>query len=330
MSIFPALAYCKNGNVKVNLIDTPGYMEFLGQVIPCLWVAETAFMLIDAVGGVEVQTRRMWTLAREQGMAAIAMVSRLDKERADFATAVKSLRDSLSGAEFAPVQIPIGREAGVSGVVDLLAMKAYLGDSKTAVEIPAEAAEPAATARAELVDAVAATDDDLTLAYLENDTLSDAELMAGLNAAVRAGKLVPVLCSAAIKSVGVAAALKMVSELAPAPIGVKTWAGTDAKTNAPVEVKPEDPMTLVVFKTMSDPYVGRISLLRVVAGNVPSDATVTNANTGQRERLAGLSLMQGTETVAAGSLAPGCRRRWPGLPKRTRASAISAITRPAN
>jgi elongation factor G len=305
MTIFPALAYCKTGGVKVNLIDVPGYAEFIGQLIPCLWVAETIVLVLDAVAGVEVQTRRMWALAREQGMAAIVIVNKLDKERADFDTALKSLKDSLSGVEFVPVQMPMGREVGLSGVIDLLAMQAYAGEGKSATAIPAEFAEAATAARALLVDAVAATSDDLTMAYLENDTLSDAELRAGLGQAVREGKLVPVLASAATSGVGVVAALKMIGEIAPSPVGMKTWTGTDAKSGAPAQVKADDPLTAVIFKTMSDPYVGRISLLRVVSGTAQADATVTNANTGQRERLAGLSLVQGTETVAAGSLAAG-------------------------
>lgn len=305
MSIFPALAHCKSGGAKLNLIDAPGYAEFIGQVIPCLWVAETALLTVDAVAGVEVQTRRMWMLAREQGLAVVAVISRLDRERASFADALASLRESLSGVEFVPVQIPLGEEASMSGVVDLIAMQAYLGDSKTPAAIPAEAAEAAASARAALVDAVAATDDDLTMAFLENDALSEEELLTGLREAVRGGKLVPVLASAAGKSVGAAAALKALTELAPSPLGMKKWEGTVAKSEETVEVQPEDALSLVVFKTMSDPYVGRISLLRVVSGEAQADVTVTNANTGQRERLAGLSLMQGSEALSAGTLAPG-------------------------
>ncbi|NLO73184.1 MAG: elongation factor G [candidate division WS1 bacterium] len=305
MSIFPALAHCKSGGAKLNLIDAPGYAEFIGQVIPCLWVAETALLTVDAVAGVEVQTRRMWMLAREQGLAVVAVISRLDRERANFADALASLRESLSGVEFVPVQIPLGEEASMSGVVDLIAMQAYLGDSKTPAAIPAEAAEAAASARAALVDAVAATDDDLTMAFLENDALSEEELLTGLREAVRGGKLVPVLASAAGKSVGAAAALKALTELAPSPLGMKKWEGTVAKSEETVEVQPEDALSLVVFKTMSDPYVGRISLLRVVSGEAQADVTVTNANTGQRERLAGLSLMQGSEALSAGTLAPG-------------------------
>ena len=161
MTIFPALASCKQQSVKLNLIDAPGYAEFVGQVVPCLWVAETVLLVLDAVAGVEVHTRRMWTMAREQGLAAVAIVNKLDKERSDFETAVKSRKDSLGGTEFVPVQLPVG-ESGVRGVIDLIAMKAILGEGSAAAEIPADSAEAAEAGRDALVDAVAATDDDLT------------------------------------------------------------------------------------------------------------------------------------------------------------------------
>ncbi len=305
LSINPALANCRMEGVKLNLVDTPGYAEFVGQVVPCLWVTETALLVVEGVAGVEVHTRRMYTMARDMGMAVVAVVSKLDKERADFGAVVAGMKEALPGAEFVPVQMPVGQEAGLQGVVDLVAMQAYLGEGKSPVAIPAEVAEAAAEARMGLIDAVAATDDDLTMAYLENDTLTEEELQQGLRAAVREGKLVPVLATAAEKGLGVAAALRALSDLAPHPLTHRPWAATDAKSGAEVTIEPEDPFCAVVFKTMSDPYVGRISLLRVVSGTAQADATVTNGNTGGRERLAGLATMQGQETISAGTLATG-------------------------
>lgn len=305
LSIHPALANCRHEGVKLNLIDTPGYAEFVGQVVPCLWVTETALLVVDAVAGVEVHTRRMYTMARDMGLAVVAMVARMDKERADFTAAVTSMKEVLPGAEFVPVQLPLGQESGFQGVVDLVTMKAYLGDSKTPAPIPAEAADAAAEARMVLIDAVAATDDDLTMVYLENDTLSDAELQQGLRQGIQEGKLVPVLASSAENGLGVGAALRALSDLAPSPLAHKPWSGADVKTGEQVSISPDDPFAAVIFKTMSDPYVGRISLLRVVAGTAQADATVTNANTGGRERLAGLATMQGQETSPAGTLAAG-------------------------
>ena len=305
MSINPALANCRFEGVKLNLVDTPGYGEFVGQAVPCLWVTETALVVVDGVAGVEVHTRRMYTLARDMGLAVVAMVGKLDKERADFGAALTGMKGALPGPEFVPVQLPIGAEAAFSGVVDLVTMKAYLGDSKTPVEIPAAAADAAAEARMILIDAVAATDDDLTMAYLENDTLSEGELISGLRQAVQAGKLVPVLASCGERGIGAAAALRMLSDLAPSPLAHQPWAATDAKSGGDVTVKADDPFTAVIFKTMSDPYVGRISLLRVVSGIATADATVTNATNGGRERLAGLATMIGQEVAPAGTLATG-------------------------
>lgn len=304
ISISPALANCRVGAVKLNLIDIPGYAEFIGQVVPCLGVTETALLVVDGVGGVEVQTRRMWSMAQQQGQAVVAMVSRLDRERADFAAAVASMREALSGPEIVPVQIPMGQEANLTGVIDLLSMEAYRGEGSSGEAIPDELADQAAEARNALVDAVAATDDDLTMLYLENDDLSEEELTKGLQQAVTQGQIIPVLASAAVPGIGVRAALKTLSELCPNPL-VRKWEGADTKTGKAVELKPEDPFCAVVFKTLSDPYVGRISILRVVSGTVQSEAQVVNANTGQRERLSGLSTMQGQETTSAGTLATG-------------------------
>ncbi len=305
LSISPALAHCRVGDTKLNLIDTPGYGEFIGQVVPCLWVSEGALLVVDAVVGVEVHTRRMWTMAREMGLAVVAMLTKLDKERADFEGALAAMKESLAGAEFVPVQVPLGQEADCRGVADLVTLKAYLGDSKTPTSIPEEFGAQVAEARALLVDAVAATDDDLTMAYLENDGLTEEELRRGLRQAVRQGKLVPVLASAAPLGLGVQPALTALAELFPHPLQREPWEGTDPKSGTQVTVQPDDPFCAVVFKTMSDPYVGRISLLRVVAGRAQADATVINANTGGKERLAGLATMQGQETHSAGTLATG-------------------------
>ncbi|HEY3398326.1 MAG TPA: elongation factor G [Armatimonadota bacterium] len=305
ISISPALANCRVGDIKLNIIDTPGYGEFVGQVGPCLWVTETALVVVDGVSGVEVHTRKMWQMSREAGQAAVAIVTKLEKERSDFAAAVTSMKESLSGAEFAAVQIPLGREAGLVGVADLVTMKAYLGDGASPVAIPAEYADDAALARVELVDAVAATDDDLTMAYLENDTLTDAELQQGLRQAILDGKLVPVLACAVQKGIGVNAALNALADLCPNPLAHRPWTGVDPKSGAEIAVSPKDALCAVVFKTMSDPYVGRISLLRVVAGTASADVIVTNAQNGGRERLAGLATMMGQDLTPAGTLVTG-------------------------
>ena len=305
MSIYLALAHCRHGQVKVNLIDTPGYAEFLGQVIPGLWVAETALLVVDGVNGVEVQTRRAFQLAQEHGLARLALVNRLDKDRADFAATVAAMQQVLTGVEIVPLQLPMGQAAGFSGVVDLLGMKAYSAEGKTAGAIPAEYQEAAQAARAGLVDAVAATDDELTMTYLENDGLSDEELRRGLRQAVHQGQIMPVLAAAAGPRIGALPALAVLAELAPSPVGYKPWRGTHAKSGAEVTLGPDDPFCAVVFKTTSDPYVGRISVLRVVAGHVQTDAAVVNASNGQKERIAGLAVMQGAETKGVGTLACG-------------------------
>ncbi len=308
ISISPALAYCEHNQVKINLIDTPGYAEFFAEVPPCLWVADCALLVVDGVAGVEVHTHKVFKAAQEQQLPLVAVVNKLDKERADFQTTVTSLRDSLSGPEVVPVQLPIGREESFAGVVDLLTMTAVVGQGTEAKQqdIPGELADEAATARENLIDAVAATDDELTIKYLEAGELTAQELTTGIKNAVVQGTIMPVLATAAYQNIGVAAVLDFIAGVCPSPADRDGWQGTTRKgeeITRPVSV--DEPFSAVVFKTLSDPYVGRLSLLRVVSGVAQADASVVNGRSGDRERLSGLSFVQGRDTVSAGTLAAG-------------------------
>ncbi len=165
ISISPAACYCEHNGTKINLIDTPGYAEFFGEAVPAMWVADCSLLVIDAGAGVEVHTFKVFEVAREQGQPIIAVVNKLDKERANFDNGVASLGESLSGPEVVPVQLPLGSEADFEGVIDLLAMQAVVGEGRQArrTGIPDELNEAAQAARERLIDAVAATDDDLTM-----------------------------------------------------------------------------------------------------------------------------------------------------------------------
>lgn len=308
ISISPALGYCQHKQVKINLIDVPGYAEFFAEVLPCLWVADCALLVIDGVAGVEVHTHKVFRAAQELNLPVVAVVNKLDKERADFQAAVSSLRENLSGVEVVPVQLPIGREASFAGVVDLLMMKAVVGPgAKTQQqEIPAQVAEEAAAARENVIDAVAATDDELTIKYLEEGELSAQELAEGLKNAVLAGTIVPVLAVGAYDTTGIGALLDFIPQVCPSPAERGAWSGTDASGGEVTrQASADEGFSAVVFKTLSDPYVGRISLLRVVSGVAQVDAPVVNGKGGARERLSGLSFVQGQDTVNAGTLAAG-------------------------
>jgi len=309
ISISPALAHVHHDSVKLNLVDTPGYAEFFAEVLPCLAVVDAAMLVIDGVAGVEVHTRKVFATAREMGIPLVCVINKLDKEHSNYEAALDSIREALPGVEVAPIHLPIGSESSFSGIVDLLSNKAITGDSKSAKqeEIPAEMAEEVTQIRAELVEAVAAADDELMEKYFENDTLSEDELIRGLKAGLTAGRVMPVMCASALNNIGVGAVMDFVAEACPSPLERPAMVGTDPGSGQEVtrECDSNEPFSAIVFKTFSDPYVGRLSLIRIVSGIAQSDMTVVNGASGEREKLSGLSVTQGRELRSAGTLAAG-------------------------
>ncbi len=309
ISITPALCQCEHDGVKLNLLDTPGYSEFYGEAVYALWVVENALLVLDAASGVEVHTIKMYETARSMGIPTIAVVNKMDGERADFAGVIEAMNQDLPGCEAVAVQLPIGSGESFEGVVDLLSEKAVIGggaDAET-VNIPEEMAEEASLARDALMDAVAATNDDLTMKYLENDELTQEELIAGLKAAVASGAVVPVLSTCATNEVGVKVLLDFVTSVALSPADAEPWIGhaPDSDEEVALEGDPSAPTTLVVFKTLSDPYVGQFSLLRVVSGTAKADQDVISMRSGERERLSGLAVAQGSESESVDELVAG-------------------------
>ena len=303
ISISSALCHCEHRGCKLNLLDAPGYSEFYVEALYCLWVADVALLVLDAASGVEVHTIKMYEAAREAGVGVIGVINKLDGERADFEASLAAMKDSLSGCEAVPVQLPIGSGAGLKGVVDLLSGKAWIDGA--AAEVPAEMADEVEIARETLIDAIAATDDDLTIQYLEEGTLSPEELAAGMKAAIVNGTLVPVLCTAATTEKGALQLLDFLAGSVPSPAEMPARKAAAAGPGDEVEVSadPAGPNVAAVFKTVSDEYVGQVSLLRVLSGTVKSDQEMYNA--GERERMSGLSVVQGAKTEYTDSLVAG-------------------------
>jgi elongation factor G len=310
MSISAALCNCTHKTVKINVMDTPGFAEFFAEVLNCLWVADCALMVVDAAAGVEVHTHRVYQTAREMNLPLIAVVNKMAGEHTDFEAAVESINEMLSGAEAVPVQIPVGSGGGFEGVVDLVSMRMLTGSAQggTWGAVPESMADEVAAARESLVDAVAANDDELMEKYFENETLTQDELASGLAKAVASGQLVPVTATDAVNSLGIGALLDFIVTICPAPDSRGAWRGTDVRdgdTEILRECSSDEPFSAVVLSTMSDPYVGRISLLRVVSGTAVADANVIDAKTGERERLSGLATMQGNSMSDVASLCAG-------------------------
>ena len=292
-----SLAHFEWNKHKVNLIDTPGMGNFLSDARAALRVAEAAVVVVDAVGGVQVSTEKVWAHAEEEQLPRLIVLNRLDRERASLDRALASMRETL-GRNCIPVQLPIGQEKDFKGVVDLVAMKALTfaadGSGKmTEGPIPDALAADAQTARDELIEMVAEADDTLMEKFFEAGTLTQEELTAGLTRAFRAAKLFPVVCTSSLHNIGIQPLADAIVTYVPSPVD-RPFAGTDpAGTAATRTAADNGPVVLWVWKTMADPFAGRITLFRVLSGVLKSDATVHNVTRDQPERFGHVLVLQG-------------------------------------
>jgi len=299
MSLAASLCHLEWQGRKINVLDTPGDPGFQADTIAALHVVEGAIVVVSAVAGVEVQTTRSWERCDELGISRLILVNMLDRERADFFVTYEQLRSQLSERCIA-IEIPIGQEHELSGVVDLLHMRAYdspegekEGEPK---EIPDELAAQAAEYREKLVDAVVETDEKVMERYLEGEEITGDELAGALKNAVARGDLFPVACGAATKNLGAAALLDLLVEGVPSP------------AKKPLEMALSNGGTAAfVFKTLADPFAGRITLFRVLSGQLKGDSTLVNARTRSKERVGQLLELQGkdhtsTEAFEAGDI----------------------------
>ncbi|MGH7265564.1 MAG: elongation factor G [Candidatus Rokuibacteriota bacterium] len=308
ISINTAVAFCDYREHRVNLVDMPGYGDFIAEARAGLRVVEGAVIVVDAVAGVEVQTEKVSRFAQEYNLPRLCFVNRMDRERADFGRALESIERRLKG-RFVPLQVPVGQESAFRGVVDLIKMKANVQvDGKIEQgEIPADLEATAREYREKLVEAAAETDDELLARYLEEGSLGEAEVIKALRAAIAAGKLVPVLCGSASKTLGVRSLLDLVVDSFPSPADRGPVEGTDPRSKEAVSRAPgaKEPFSAIVFKTFTDPHVGKLSLFRVVSGSVTGNAQVYNATREARERVGQTALMQGKEQRGVEALGPG-------------------------
>lgn len=285
---------------KINLIDTPGYFDFVGEVKAGLRVADSAVIVVDAVAGVEVGTELVWRYASERGLPKLIVVNKLDRENADFFRVVEELR-KVFGNSIVPLQLPIGKEASFSGLVDLMDAK---GDP-----LP-ELADSVAEYTDKLVEVAAEGDDALLEKYLEGEQLSPEEMRHGLRRSVMTGRFVPVVGASALKNIGTAQLLDVISMLLPSPGDMGAIEGVNPKTGDKDLRRPsgDEPFSALVFKTMADPYVGRLTLFRVYSGSLTSDSHTYNANKGRVERVGQLFSIRGKHqdsinVVSAGDIA---------------------------
>jgi elongation factor G len=270
---------------KINLIDTPGYADFVGEEKSGLRAADGAVILVDASAGVQVGTENAWRFADESNLPRLVFVNRIDRENADFDAVVEALANRF-GRKCAPIQIPIGAQDHFQGVVDLISLKAYTGEKDQEGAMPADLQQQAESYRERLIEAIAENDDDLLNKFLEGEELSEEELRSGLHSAVVSGSLVPVLVGSATKAIGVGPLLDVLTAALPSPtdaspIAARKQAGGEEE----LEASSSGPLAALVFKTTADPYVGRLSYVRVYSGTLKSDSQIWNANKNQAERV---------------------------------------------
>jgi elongation factor G len=310
ITISAKLAFCEWNKNKINMLDTPGFGNFIQEARGALRVADAAIVVVDAVSGVMVQTEKTWGYAEESQLPRMVVVNRMDRDTASFERSLESIQQTL-GRMCVPIQIPLGAEKGFKGIVDLVQMKAFVyqtdGSGKfSEAAIPADTAARAQEYREKLIEAVAESDEKLMEKFFESGSLSDEETITGLKKQVTEGKLYPVLYTSATGNIGVQPLLNAVLNLLPdavtrGPVQGKDSHGKDVQR----KIADNEPFSAFVFKTFSDPFTGRVSLYRVYSGTLTTDVQPYNLNKNVVERFGSIVLLQGKTQVTVPKLHAG-------------------------
>jgi elongation factor G len=325
ITIMSAATTCFWQDNRINIIDTPGHVDFTAEVERSLRVLDGGVVVFDAVAGVEPQSETVWRQANKYNVPRICFVNKMDRIGADFWRTVDMIRDRL-GALPVPIQIPIGQESNFKGFVDLLDDQAItfiddLGTKSEHTQVPTSMEAEVVQHREYLIERVAETDEDLTLKYLEGEEITRDELVAALRKATIAGTLVPVLCGSALKNKGVQAMLDAVIDYLPSPVDITAPKGIDPETDEIVErdVSDSAPFSALVFKIVSDPFVGRLSYIRVYSGTLTKGASIENSTKDKTERIGRLLRMHANhrediDEIRAGDIcaAVGLRNTFTG------------------
>jgi elongation factor G len=298
ISLSTSLIPVEYKDCKINLLDTPGYLDFIGEVISALRVADGAILLVDSVAGVEVGTEITWQQCDKFNLPRFVVINKMDRDNANFQKALEAVQE-FSSIRLIPVQLPWGEKQAFQGVIDLLSMKAFKGDGKTAQAIPAEFAVDAEAARTALIEAAAEGEDSLLEKYLETGELSSEEILRGLSAVIRSNSFIPVFAAAGTAEIGVLPLLDAILALMPSPANIPTPSAT-LKDGTQEELKASDagPLAAYVWKTTADPFVGKLTYFRVYSGTINSDSRVWNQTKGVEERLGQVALLRGKETMS--------------------------------
>jgi elongation factor G len=314
ITINSSLAYLNWKDSTFNIIDTPGYLDFIIDTKTTLRVVDTALIVVCGVSGVEVQTEKVWDYSEEFKLPRIFFINKMDRERAEFERTSQMIKEHF-GQNAVPIQLPIGSEESFEGVVDLLKMKAYYFKAETEgknqveeKEIPADLKEKANEYRQKMIEAVAEYDDELLMKYLDGEELTQDEILSCLRGGIVDRKVFPVLCGSATKNIGIELLLDFVRNYLPSPVDLPDIEVKDLHEQKEIKIKRsvnDSPLTALVFKTVADPYVGNLTYFRVFSGELNSDSTVYNSTHDIENKVAKIYRMQGKEQTPVSKIMPG-------------------------
>nr|WP_213169194.1 elongation factor G [Alkalicella caledoniensis] len=310
ITINTALAPCEWQNHKINIVDTPGYFDFVGEVKGALRIVDGTLLVLCGASGVEVGTEVMYDYAQEQGLPKVVFINKMDRENANFSKTYDQLREKY-GSKIVPMQIPIGSEASLKGVVDVLREEAYIYENENKFnngQIPKDLQDLVQEYKEIIYEAVAESDDELLMKYLDGEELTKEEVELGLRKGVKEGKIIPVLCGSAVKNIGIAQLMEFINFAMPSPGELGTIRATLNEREVEIRTDEKEKFSALVFKTMADPYVGKLTFFRVYSGTLKSDSIIYNATKMTSERIGQLFLMKGknqepVDLVQAGDIA---------------------------
>jgi len=305
VTISAALAPCEWQDHKINFIDTPGYADFIGEVKGVLRAVDSTLVVLCAASGVEVETEKTWEYARELNLPRMAFINKMDRENADFDSVIQEMQEKF-GPAVLPIQIPIGSEENFKGIVDLIKMKAIISSNSqiSELEIPDDLQEKAFEARQKLIEVAAEGDDELLAKYLDGEELSNDEIKMGLSKGIYQSKIFPVMCGSAYKNIGIQQIMNAVLDYLPAP-EISSVLGTHPISKDVIERKTSDGFSAIIFKTTADPFVGRLSYIRVFSGIMKPDSIIYNASKDKTERIGTVFTLRGKHQVALNAIFAG-------------------------
>lgn len=297
VTISSTLIPCEWKDTKINFIDTPGYADFVGEVKGTLRAVDSALVVVCASSGLEVGTEKVWQYAEELDLPRVIFVSKMDRENADFEKVVKQLKD-IFGNKVIPLQIAIGAENNFRGIVDIVKMKAYIANGNEYIEeeIPEDLQDIAQISREEIIESAAEMNDDTLEKFLNGEELTEEEVMRGLVEGIKQAKIYPVLCGTATKNIGIGRVLDSIKDYTPSA-AERTVVAKDKKTGEDKDINVNDPLSALVFKTTTDPFVGRLSFIRVFSGKISPDSTLYNVTKDKIEKVGNIFSMRGKQQI---------------------------------